>query len=180
MILLADTSFLEKLSYIATIVGAFSFFFAIIIFAIETKRRRQERELTTHDNLSKEYREFLKLCFENHELQVFNYDYYNDLNLKLSDSQKIKKYILFEILVSLLESAFFQYRSHANNFKKTQWTGWVQYMEDWCSREDFQIAWKEHLSSEFDSDFLKFMNDLINKGIEEKKLTQQSQCVPQT
>ena len=160
----ANPSVLENLSYIATILGAFSFFFAIVIFIVESRRRRQERELATHDNLAKEYREFLRLSFENPELQVFNYDYYPEIDLNLDEAKKIKKYILFEILVSLFETAFFQYRSHDNTFKKLQWTGWVQYMTDWCRREDFQIAWQEHLSSEFDSDFLDFMNKLIQKS----------------
>lgn len=173
MILLSETFSLEQLSYIATIVGAFSFFFAIIIFLLENRRRRHESELSTYDNLSKEYREFIKLCFENYELQVFAYDFHENLNVELDNHQKVRKYMIFEILVSLLESAYFQYKNHKNAFKKTQWTGWVQYTYDWCSRKDFQIAWKEHLSSEFDNDFLNFMNSLMNKRLEEEKLNQQ-------
>ena len=163
---------LENLSHIATIIGGLSFFLAIIFFLIESKRRRREHELATYDNLSKEYREFLKLCFENSDLQLFIYDAYPEIKLDLSPEQKVKKYILFEVLTSLLESAFFQYRDHNNSFKKAQWTGWVQYTRDWCERKDFQQAWREHLCAEFDSDFLNFMNDQLNEVLdkEDKKV----------
>lgn len=157
---------LEKLSHIASIIGAFSFFLALLIFIIEMRHRRKQLELSTYDNLAKEYRQFLKLSLENQELQIFIYDFYSEIKLDISESQKIKKYMLFEILVSMLESAFYQYRSHKNAFKKAQWIGWKQYANDWCSRKDFQIAWEEHLSSQFDNDFLRFMNDLILKQLE--------------
>lgn len=153
---------LETLSYVATIVGAFGFFFGVIIFFIETRRRREEQELATHDNLAREYREFLKICFENSNL-VNIYDYDSKKSSSLDANQKMKKYILFDILVSLFETAYFQYHFHTNEFKRKQWNGWVAYMEDWCQREDFQQAWNEQLNSEFDSDFLKLMNDLISK-----------------
>ncbi|MGB7394822.1 MAG: hypothetical protein WA913_10545 [Pricia sp.] len=166
---------LENLSYFATIVGALSFFLAITIFLIEAKRRRQEHELATYDTLAKEYREFLKLCLENIDLQLFLHNSYTEKNLNLSAEQKIRKYILFEILTSLLESAFFQYRNHNNRFKKAQWTGWVQYTRDWCERKDFQKAWEEHLSSEFDSDFLNFMNDQLQDVLNEQDKKRKSQ-----
>ncbi len=169
MFILTEVPLLEKLSQIATIIGAFSFFLAIIIFFVETRRRRYERELSTYDNLAKEYRDFLKLCFENYELQVYNYTFYEEVKIEIGKAEKVRKYILFEILVSLLESAYFQYKNHTNSFRKAQWEGWVQYMKDWCSRKDFQIAWKEHLSSEFDSDFLGFMNDLISESLDAER-----------
>jgi hypothetical protein len=174
MIILPQIPILEKLSQIATVIGALSFFLAIIIFFIETRRRRHERELATYDNLAKEYRDFLKLCFDNYELQVFNYNFYEDIKIEGGKAEKVRKYILFEILVSLLESAYFQYKNHSNSFKKKQWEGWVQYMKDWCSRNDFQIAWKEHLSTQFDSDFLGFMDNLIRESLSADKLEKQT------
>ena len=172
VIQLLTLNILEQLSQIASIIGAFSFFLALLIFIIEMQHRKKEHELSTYDNLAKEYRDFLKLSLENQELQVFLYDFYSDINMNLSESQKIKKYMLFEILVSMLESAYYQYKNHKNDFKKAQWTGWRQYIYDWCSRKDFRIAWKEHLSSQFDSDFLNFINDIMIKQLEEEKSKQ--------
>ena len=169
IVLLAEISLLENLSYIATVIGAFGFFLAVIAFYAERKKQHEEHQLATYDNLAKEYRDFLKLCLQYPELQV--YDYHPKTKLTLTDLQRVQQYTLFDILVSLFESAYFQYRSHTNAFKKAQWAGWEEYIRDWCKRTDFRIAWQEHLGSEFDSDFLNFMNAILQECAGEEEET---------
>lgn len=150
---------LEGISNIATIVGVP---FAVYLFLNEKKKQRFEQELNTYNDMSKEYREFMKLCIEHPELQLYPYD--TGTSQKFSPKQKAQQLIMFEILVSMCESAYFQYKDHDTAFKEAQWSGWHQYMLDWFENEDFRIAWNIHLSSEFDKGFLAYMANVSKES----------------
>jgi len=136
---------------------------AMIVLIVDRLRARQAREQQTYQALQSEYSQFLKLCLDNPQLQL--YDYRLDSNVEVSPEQQGNRMVALEILVSMLESAFFFYHhGHGSEFKSRQWTGWEQYMRDWASRADFRAAWREHLGAQFDSEFISHMNSLIDDG----------------
>jgi hypothetical protein len=133
---------------------------AIIVFIADRRQARQEREQQTYQALQSEYSDFLKLCLENPELQM--HDYRPDPKAPIAPEKRGQRMVALEILVSMFESAFFLYgQGHRSQFKKRQWTGWEEYMRDWVSRDAFRAAWKAHLGAQFDSEFIKYMNELI-------------------
>ncbi|MBA3018067.1 MAG: hypothetical protein KKH17_09715 [Proteobacteria bacterium] len=133
---------------------------AIIVLVVDRRRAREDREQHTYQALQSEYSDFLKLCLEHSELQL--HDYHPERTVTLTPEQHDRRMVALEILVSMFESAYFLYHhGHHSEFKKRQWTGWEEFMRDWAVRGDFQEAWNEHLGSEFDSEFILYMNQLI-------------------
>lgn len=135
---------------------------AIVVLIYDRRRARQDREQQTYQALQSEYSDFLKLCLDNPDLQLN--EYYPDTKTALTLEQQNRRMVAFEILVSMFESAFFLYnRGHRSEFKQRQWTGWAEFMRDWVSRDDFRAAWKEHLGSQFDAEFMRFVNQLVKE-----------------
>ena len=135
---------------------------AVVILWLESRKSRRERELGTYLELQQEYISFLNLCFDNSELGLLNYEAPD--SAQLDGEQRRKRQIAYEILVSILESAFFQYHyKQRSGFRKRQWTGWEEYVDYWVGVDSFRAAWQAHLGSQYDSDFVRFMNDKIER-----------------
>ncbi len=133
---------------------------AIWIFVRDRQQVRVAREQETYRALQSEYSNFLRLCLENPDLPLHDYD--PDTKKALTPDQQKRRMVAFEILVSMLESAFFLYnRDHASEFKRRQWTGWDHYLREWAGRRDFQACWQEHLGGQFDSEFVAYMGQLV-------------------
>ena len=146
----------EVLANLATFLGIP---LALYVFVRDRQRDREARELATYSALKSLYLDYLKLCLEHLELQVQDYTPASTTTLTAAQAQR--KMIVFEMLVNILEAAFFLYRRHADPFKQAQWSGWNQYMRGWCGREDFQAAWEQHLRAQLDSDFTKHMDAIL-------------------
>ncbi|MEP7009365.1 MAG: hypothetical protein ABJC13_03500 [Acidobacteriota bacterium] len=128
---------------------------AILVFWFEQRRERFERQAQIYLSPNNQYIEYLKLCFEHPELDI-----YDLVSPGASTPRDVKReWIAFNILVSVMEQAFLLYRGHPDPANK-QWTGWCDYMRWWLSRSNFRRAWDLELSSQFDSDFIQFMNSL--------------------
>nr|CBX28143.1 unknown protein [uncultured Desulfobacterium sp.] len=71
--------------------------------------------------------------------------------------------VLFLILISILERAYLMYHDQSTDIKKRQWTGWVEYIRDYCRKENFRRRWPT-LGPQFDKGFVTFMekNSLRN------------------
>ena len=146
----------ELLSYAATIVGIP---LAIIVYRRDNREERKLKEkqaLITSHSL---YVDYLKLCFENPELEIY------DITYKKSgyDAKNKKELIAFEILFAYLESAFYYYKDQSDIIKRKRWDGWVKYIQGFIAQENFLIAW-QLTGSEWDKDFTEFMNRLIEEA----------------
>jgi len=149
----------EILSYLAVIIGIP---FSIYIFYIEKKRERLDREYGTYNALDERYLQFLELCLENYDLDVFDVPIEN--KRRNTQEQERKELILFSILISIFERAFLMYRDQSTEIKKTQWEGWNHYMQDYCSRENFRRAWKILGEGEqFEINFVNYMRSIIRE-----------------
>lgn len=133
---------------------------AIYIYLQEKKRERKEREYGTYNSLDDKYIEFLNLCLNNTDLDIYHIEKFS--NKKRTAEQNNREIIIFEILISILERAFLMYRDQSSKIKQEQWVGWVMYMEDWLKRENFQKAWKK-LGYQWDDNFEKHMNEIYER-----------------
>jgi hypothetical protein len=134
---------------------------AIFIFLRDRRQTLQAREQETFRLLQEEYGSFLRLCLDNPELQM--YDYQLESEISLPPELKKKRMIAFEILMSMLESAYYFYTlGHSSRFKERQWSGWDQYIRSWCDRKDFRDAWDEFLGNQFDKEFIDYVNEQMN------------------
>ena len=90
----------EFLSYLVTVVGLP---FAILVFAFEQRRERQNEEEEIFQRLVDEYNGFLKLVLEHSDLQLLRR---GTLDVELNPEQSERRYALFSILVSIFERAY--------------------------------------------------------------------------
>ena len=135
---------------------------AIVVLIHDRRRARQDREQQTYQALQSEYSDFLKLCLEHPDLQL--HDYRPKEKAALTPEQQSSRMVAFEILVSMCESAFFLYgHGHHSEFMRRQWKGWEEFIRDWVSQDAFRAAWKEHLGSQFDAEFIRYVNRLVQE-----------------
>ena len=148
----------EMASYIVTVVGLP---FAILVFAYERKLERLVEEEEIYQKLSDEYSELLQLLLQNADLQLFSKNE-TDENA-LSQEQRERRLIIFELFVSLFERAYILvYEDKMSAQQKRLWASWEDYMTSWCRRKDFRAALPELLQGE-DEDFCRYMLNLMKK-----------------
>jgi hypothetical protein len=154
------TEILGALSDLAAVLGIP---LAIILFVNEKRKERREREYGTYHALDEKWTEFLQLCIQYPEFDL--YDLPLEKKVRYTPEQKIRQYAMFEILLSLLERAFLMYRDQSSRIKKAQWAGWNEYMHDYSGRTTFRRLWKLR-GKEYDEGFMKHMNAIIDSESE--------------
>ncbi|MBL9137889.1 MAG: hypothetical protein JNK85_18630 [Verrucomicrobiales bacterium] len=147
----------EFLSYVVTVVGLP---FAILVFLFEQRRERQNEEEELFQRLSDQYTDFLKLVLDNADLHLLRR---GSSEIELSADQNERKYALFGILVSILESAYILvYEEKMNRQTQRLWQSWEDYMREWCRRADFREALSSLLSGE-DEDFQRYISRIAKE-----------------
>ena len=123
----------EALSYIVTVFGLPM---AIVVFMYEQRHERQGEEEELYQRLSDEYTAFLKLVLANPDLQLLRKQARTE---PLTDEQSERKFVIFNILVSLFERAYLLvYEEKMDKQTKRLWLSWEDYMREWCRRKDFR------------------------------------------
>jgi hypothetical protein len=149
-------NYLQIASGIVTILGLP---LALYLFYNEKRKERKEREYGTYNALDDKYIHFLEMCLEKPELDVIEYSVDTQF-----DKNERQEQILFLILISILERAFLMYNDQSTKIKERQWLGWVEYMKDYCNKENFRKKWPE-LGPQFDKKFVGFMDSLMANKI---------------
>lgn len=144
--------YLEIISSVISIVGIP---IAIWIFYRNKWKEKSDREYQTYNALDDKYIDFLVLCVDNADLDV-----YNERKLILTPEQEHKRLVMYEILISIFERAFLMYKDHDSKIKREQWQGWLKYIIEWYEVESFKKAWMK-LGDQWDSKFVDFMNKIL-------------------
>lgn len=147
----------ELASYVVTVFG---FPFALAVFMLEQKKERENEDDEIYQKLSDEYAEFSILLLKNADLHLVT-KYIPDS--ELTDDQRERKSIIFEILVSLFERAFILvYEEKMDARTKRHWSSWEDYIQFWLKRPDFCRALESILVGE-DPDFQRYMRSLMQQ-----------------
>jgi hypothetical protein len=157
-------NYLQAVAHVVTIGG---FPAAIALFMYEKHKERREREYGTYNALDEKYIHFLELCLDKPDLDIL--DLPHERPKKPTPNRPKREQILYLILISILERAFLMYHDQSSEVKARQWEGWEAYMKDFCARKNFRNAWPD-LGPQFDTKFVRFMDDLIEK-IDPTKVT---------
>lgn len=146
---------LQALANVAAVLGIPA---ALFVYIQEKRRERIEREYGTYHALDEKYIEYLGLCLQYPELDMYGLPLED--KAALTPQQAIQQYALFEILVSILERAFLMYRDQSTRVKRTQWSGWQEFIADWCARQNFRALWKL-LGEGYDREFVAYMEGVM-------------------
>jgi len=143
----------ELLSYVVTVVGLP---LAIVVFAMEQRKERQNEEEAVYESISDNYQEFLRIVLEHPDLHLFSMA----KTPELSKEQLERMTVIFSMLISLFERAYMLlYEEGANSEKLRRWHSWEDYMREWCAREDFRDSLDALLAGE-DKDFCAYIRGL--------------------
>ena len=125
----------------------------------ERKEASQNHQTEVYHTLDEKYVDYLRLCFDNPDLDIWDLD--EDKPRNMSPDQRKQELIAFEMLICIFERAFITYYDQPIEFKQRQWAGWDAYIKSFAKRENFSNAWA-NLGFSFDDKFQKYMNDTIN------------------
>lgn len=151
---LSSDAFWETASYVVTVVGLP---FGIVVYLLEQRKERQNEDEELYQRLSDEYAEFQKLLLENADLRLISG---GDHGTLLTDEQKERKKIIFDLLVSLFERAYILvYEEDMSKQTQRLWATWEDYIRFWTNRRDFLKALPELLDGE-DPEFKAYMQKI--------------------
>lgn len=144
---------LETGSYLVTIVGLP---FAIYAYLREQRKERENEDEESWQRLMDAYDDFLELILRNPDLQLRT----ARATFDLTDEQRERKRIIFEMLISLFERAYILvYAESMSERQRRRWHSWDDYMREWCRREDFRLLLPKLLHGE-DAAFSAYINRL--------------------
>ncbi len=147
----------ELLSYVVTVVGLP---FAIGVFLYERRKERENEEEAAWQQLSDAYIDFLGVVLANPDLKLRS----QAPTPNLSDEQRERMYIIFDMLISLFERAYLLlYEEDLDAKQRRRWHSWEDYMREWCSREDFRALLPDLLRGE-DPDFSAYILSLAEQA----------------
>ena len=140
----------ELLSYVVTVVGLP---LAIGVFLYEQRRERENEEEEVYQLLSDNYQDFLKVALDNPDLKLFS----AGATESLSDEQRERQFIIFNMLISLFERAYLLlYEDDMKPKQARRWHSWEDYMLEWCRRPDFRASLPRLLHGE-DPSFVRYV-----------------------
>lgn len=78
----------------------------------------------------------------------------------LSEEQRERMLIIFNMLVSLFERAYLLlFEENMSSKQLRRWSSWDDYMREWCQREDFRARLPTLLRGE-DPEFVAYIRSL--------------------
>jgi len=127
-----NLEFWEWLSYVVTVIGLPM---AILVFALEKRKERQNEEDAVYESISEKYQEFLRVVLDNPDLHLFSMT----KTPALDENQTERMMVAFSMLIALFERAYvLLYEDGLKGAKLRRWRSWEDYMHEWCAREDFR------------------------------------------
>jgi hypothetical protein len=146
-------TFLDFWQIVANIITVFGLPLAIYTFVLEQRKERDNEDEEVYQHLSDAYIDFLKLVLEHSDLKLRTQTATPDL----SDEQRERMQVMFEILISLFERAYLTaYSDEMSPNQRRRWLSWDDFMREWCRREDFRTALPQLLQGE-DADFAAYI-----------------------
>lgn len=129
-----------------------------LVFYLRT--RTKEREKETYDYVDSVFLEYLRICFENPELDIFDVSH---AELEGRDISK-KELIAFTFLLSNFERAYILYKTKVGKSDRDQWSGWEATIRNFFRREKFRQAW--YLNGfGWDDSFINYMDKTLSSTL---------------
>ena len=146
----------ELASYIVT---ALALPFAILFFAWEQRKERDNEEEHQYQLLSDAYIEFLEIVLQHPDLKLRSKDPLDNPTPEQSE----RMLVIFDMLISLFERAYLvAYKPRMGEDERRRWNSWDDYMREWCRREDFHNALPLLLRGE-DPEFQNYLRRIASE-----------------
>lgn len=122
----------ELLSYVVTVLGLP---LAMAVFLYEKHKERAVEEEEVYEAVAGSYQDFLRLALENSDLRLLSKTRTSDLN----PEQRERMQAIFGLLIAIFERAYLLlYDSDLSGKDARRWRSWEDFMQEWCTRDDFR------------------------------------------
>ncbi|AMO23528.1 hypothetical protein GCM10027034_39600 [Ramlibacter solisilvae] len=146
----------ELASFIVTALGLP---FAILFFAWEQRKERDNEDEEAYQLLSNAYNDFLKVVLAHPDLHLRT----NEPLANPTLEQRERMLVIFDMLMSLFERAYLvAYKPGMSETEARRWNSWDDYMREWCRREDFRTALPLLLRGE-DPEFQSYLRRIADE-----------------
>jgi len=123
--------------YASFVVTALALPVAILFFAWEQRKERDNEDEAAYQLLSNAYNEFLQVVLAHPDLHLRTNEPLADPTIEQTE----RMLVIFDMLISLFERAFLvAYKARMSETEKRRWNSWDDYMREWCHRDDFLAA----------------------------------------
>jgi hypothetical protein len=110
---------------------------AILFFAWEQRKERDNEDEEQYQLLSDAYNDFLKVVLSHPDLHLRTNEPLRDP----TSEQNERMLVIFDMLISLFERAYLvAYKPKMTETEARRWNSWDDYMREWCRRENFHNA----------------------------------------
>ncbi|HEX7888606.1 MAG TPA: hypothetical protein VF522_04535 [Ramlibacter sp.] len=148
--------FWEVASFIVTALGLP---FAILFFAWEQRKERDNEEEEAYQLLSDAYNDFLRIVLAHPDLHLRS----NEPLENPTAEQRERMLVIFDMLISLFERAYLvAFKPAMGETEARRWNSWDDYMREWCRREDFHNALPLLLRGE-DPEFQQYIRRIADE-----------------
>ena len=130
---------------------------AIVLYALNKRKERRDKDYGTYDTLDDKYIDYLKLCLEYPDLDIVDTP---RSVAPLNQDQQHRELVMFSILISIMERAYLMYQDRSYKVREQQWVGWEAYIEQWGKRDNFRNALRK-LATGFDKRFVCYLHTKI-------------------
>ncbi|HYD77338.1 hypothetical protein [Ramlibacter sp.] len=146
----------ELASYVVTALGLP---FAILVFAWEQRKERDNEEEEQYQLLADAYHDFLEVVLQHPDLRLRS----NEPLDNPTPEQRERMLVIFDMLISLFERAYLvAWKPRMGEVERRRWNSWDDFMREWCRREDFHNALPQLLGGE-DPEFQTYMRRIASE-----------------
>jgi hypothetical protein len=118
---------------------------AILFFAWEQRKERDNEEEEAYQLLSDAYNDFLKTVLAHSDLRLRT----NEPLVDPTPEQRERMLVIFDMLISLFERAYLvAYKPRMGETEARRWNSWDDFMREWCRRKEFHNMLPALLSGE--------------------------------
>jgi hypothetical protein len=123
--------------YASFVITALGLPVAILFFAWDQLKERDNEDEAAYQQLSDAYNDFLKVVLAHPDLHLRT----NEPLLNPTTEQTERMLVIFDMLISLFERAFLvAFKPRMSETEARRWNSWEDYMREWCHRDDFYAA----------------------------------------
>lgn len=133
-----------------------------LIQALKSEQKR--REEAVYNSLDDRYIEFQTICMQYPHLNI--HDIPDEPPVALNPQQKKQEQVGLTFLFSIFERAYLMYLDQNHSMRKTQWTGWDEYIHLYCKRKALQEVWPR-IEKTYDTRFAEYLNTIMQRHAQE-------------
>jgi hypothetical protein len=147
--------FMQILASLAAVIGIP---IALIQYVRQNKAEERENQIRTYLQTNDRYWDYLRLCLDHPKADVFDIAQKEiEKERKLCSHEEV---MLYTMMISLFERAYFLYRDQGEEFCRKQYSGWQDMVRLFAQREKFKEAWKI-VGIQWDQEFQNEMNRIL-------------------